>query len=687
MSFTGVYSESPIHFDLKTESTEVKEDTPIWVALDVEIEEGWHLYWKNPGESGIAPQLNWTLPDGFKVQAVEWPVPQKFTFGGVETFGYEKKTILLAQILPPPTLATHDPIKIAVELQYVVCNDETCQPGSSTSDKTLNVTDLSPVPTPALASYFEGARSKIPAPSRHVKTVRKAKMLESIVEAEGIDSKGAEKSEFFPNAPTTTQFSVKEGEPGSVALHIHEDTFHEALKGVLVINGKGYEIHIPSPEATEIADVEVSPKELISIPPSDAIDSTLLAIVLAFAGGLILNLMPCVLPVVSLKVLSFVKLAGSGRFTVLKQGLSFAAGVIISFWALAGTLLILKSYGENVGWGFQLQDPFFVALFAVVMLIMALSLFGVFELGASMASWAGQKEANSRKKTSTVASFFSGVLATAVAAPCTGPFMGSAIGYAFTRPGYETMIIFTALGLGMAAPYILLSAFPKLTRYIPKPGAWMETLKQLMGFLMLVSVLWLTWVFMSQTGSQAVMTLLASYLLIAFASWVYGKWGSPARARKIRTASYLVVLFALVGTFKIVSFASDLQAEPVKAESSSEVYDWEPFSPERVKALREQGVPVFIDFTAKWCLICQTNHLVLVSSEVEDKMSEMGVVRMKADWTRNDPVITEELKKFGRSGVPLYVLYGKDPDDQPEILPQVLTADTIKSALNRIEKK
>lgn len=691
MSFTAGNSESPIHFDLKTESTEVKEDTPFWVALDVEIDKGWHLYWKNPGEAGIAPQINWTLPEGFKVEAVEWPVPHKYGFGGVETYGYEEKTILLSKILPPPTLKTGDTVKIAVELQYVVCNDETCQPGSERSEKELRVSDLSPTPTAHLTSYFEGARAKIPAPAKHVKTHRKADIFESLVQAEGFDKEALQEAQFFPNEPTAAHFSITEGVDGLVAFHIPEDSFHEPLKGVLVVNGKGYEVHVPVPDLNrEIASSDIQIKERLSVPPSDEVSSTGLAIVFAFLGGMILNLMPCVLPVVSLKVLSFVKMAGSSRSAMLRQGLSFALGVILSFWALAGALLVLKSYGENVGWGFQLQDPLFVALFAAVMLIMALSLFGVFELGSSMASWAGQKEQSSRKKASTLGSFFSGVLATAVATPCTGPFLGSAIGYAFTRPAYETLIIFTALGMGMAAPYILLSAFPKLSRFIPKPGEWMETLKQFMGFLMMLSVLWLTWVFMSQTSANAVIILLAAYLLIAFASWIYGKWSIPTKARKIRTVSSFVVLVTLMGAFKTASFASgmsDLQAEPVKTETSGDVYEWENFSPERVKALREQGTPVFIDFTAKWCLICQTNHLVLVNSEIEDKMNEMGVVRMKADWTKKDPVITEELKKFGRSGVPLYLLYGKDPDDEPQILPQVLTPDTIKAALNKIEEK
>jgi thiol:disulfide interchange protein DsbD len=390
---------------------------------------------------------------------------------------------------------------------------------------------------------------------------------------------------------------------------------------------------------------------------------------------MILNLMPCVLPVVSLKVLSFVNLAKESRRAVIKHGALFTLGVMISFWALAACLLALQAYGHAVGWGFQLQEPFFVAVLAGLMLLFALSLFGVFELGTKAASWAGDKQVNHRE--GPWAPFFSGVLATAVATPCTGPFLGSAVGYAFTLSSFKALMIFTSLGFGMAFPYLLLSFFPAWLKFVPRPGAWMETFKQLMGFMMLLTVLWLTWVFSGQTSSFAVIVLLAAYFVIGVAAWIWGQWGTPASSGRVRKISFALALILIVFSGKMAYTASTLASTETEIIAAN---DWEPFSPERVQELRAKGVPVFIDFTAKWCLICQTNHLALSSQKVMDKMNAKGVVKMKADWTKNDPVITAELKKWGRSGVPLYLYYEKD--DTPAVLPQVLTPDLIVDALD-----
>ncbi len=413
------------------------------------------------------------------------------------------------------------------------------------------------------------------------------------------------------------------------------------------------------------------------------------ALFFAFLGGLILNLMPCVLPVISLKILNFVQIAGQSRKLIFKHGLFFSLGVLLSFWALAGALLLLQAYGESVGWGFQLQDPTFVAILAAVFVVFGLSLFGVFETGTKLASWAGDMHSGSK---GLAGSFFSGILATAVATPCTGPFLGAALGFALTLTPLWSMLIFTSLGLGMASPYILLTAFPSLLRRLPKPGMWMVTFKEFMGFIMLATTLWLIWVFGAQTNNSAVFLLLTGLLGLALAAWIFGKWGTPFQKPMLRYCGWAVSAVACsVGLYAILSAPQIEEMHGITQGTSAyrstiiPKSQWEPYSRTRLAELQDSGVPVLVDFTAKWCLICQTNHRVLNQATVSSKLEDQGVVKMLADWTKNDPVITEELRKFGRSGVPLYVLYSGDAKIPPKILPQVLTADNVLEHLDSLD--
>ena len=662
--FADDLTHDSISFTLKSETQSIQADSPFWIALDLEIEPGWHAYWKNPGEAGMAPQLEWTLPEGFNVQALEWPYPSRFNLGEATAFGYSNKAILLAKIAPPSKL-TQDRAEIKVDLKWVVCNDETCLPGFSTDSLSLTISDEAPQIKSEEAAYFEEARGHIPKKSVPLKTEQKQSIVETLLDAQDASETEVAEADFFPERHGVSR-KVKvavsqEPEKGSqVKLSYSIDPSGEPLKGVLVVGKKAYELHIETPQAATQTEIT----------------SFALALLFAFLGGMILNLMPCVLPVVSLKVLSFVNLAKESSWHRVQHGLMFTLGVLVSFWVLAALLLILQAWGQAVGWGFQLQNPLFVAALASLMLIFALSLFGVFEMGALFASWAGERE--SRTKEGPLSAFFSGVLATAVATPCTGPFLGSAIGYAFTLPPLGSLTIFTFLALGMALPYLLLTSYPPLLRFVPKPGKWMETFKQAMGFLMLLAALWLTWVFASETVEPASTLLLAAFFVIGLLCWILGKWGTPVSSTLSRLLSGGIALILLAGTFKLLFIASSLDS---KREIVLLDEEWEPFSIERVEKLRSQGTPVFVDFTAKWCLICQTNHLVLSSPPVQSKMKEKGVVKMKADWTKNDPEITAELKKWGRSGVPLYLLYGKD---DAKILPQLLTPDNVIASLDEI---
>ena len=378
--------------------------------------------------------------------------------------------------------------------------------------------------------------------------------------------------------------------------------------------------------------------------------------------------------------MGFIKQAGEEKSKLRKHGLAFTFGVLISFWALAGLLLILRAGGEYLGWGFQLQSPSFVIVLSVLLFLFGLSLFGVFEIGVTLTA-VGQ---NTPKGSTYTGSFFSGILATIVATPCTAPFMGSALGFALTQPAYVSMLIFTALGLGMALPYVLLTSIPALLKYVPKPGAWMETFKQFMGFLMVATVLWLIWVLSLQTGAEGVLILLGSLLLVSLSGWIYGRWSVLHKSLKTRRIAQLISGLILAGALAL----SLMYIKPVSASTGSVhtqgLIEWQTFSPELVAQLRSEKKPVFIDFTAAWCLSCQVNEKVAFGSEeVQKAFADKGIAALKADWTNKDEVIAKELAKFGRNSVPLYVLYL--PDKEAVLLPEILTPDIVLGYLKDLK--
>lgn len=701
------------------EEETIQPGHPFWVGVHLKLKDKWHSYWKNPGDAGMAPVMEWSLPEGFSVGPVMWPVPQKFSVNGVIGLGYEGEPILLAQIIPPQSIASES-ADIGVKLRWVVCSDSECVIGESeTNGKRLIAAD-EPKVSHETKSLFSQARERLPQKYANAEAIRSENFIELKIQLPN-DSADHSKAHvvFYPEEnnlidqsidPTISPQTDLSQNHYAVTLKIaDEQTKSQQLKGVLVFqdNDKKQVSHAFDIEAQIIDKQDTTFIGMIDLPQKAQYLTSLvgataskfihpdaefngglgLALLLAFVGGMILNLMPCVLPVISFKILSFVKLAGQSRSLTFKHGLAFSLGVLISFWVLAGILLVLQTYGHAVGWGFQLQEPLFVGILAALLLIFSLSMFGIFEIGTSVTSLAGQAT-SAGSRSVFFGSFLSGVLATAVATPCTGPFLGTAVGYAVTLPAALSLLIFTSLGLGMAFPYLLLAAFPKLLRFLPKPGSWMVTFKELMGFVMLASVLWLVWVFGAQTGSESVFFLLAGFFCLALGCWIYGKWGSSLSSRASRTFG---ILFAascfLAGGYIIIHSTS----WPVEQEAGSqeiahvEGSEWEAFSPARIAELQSQGKPVIVDFTAKWCLICQANHLVLTSDDVDQKFNDLGVVRMKADWTKRDAVITEALRQYGRNSVPLYLLYGPDPTKPPEILPQVLTPDIVLEHLKNME--
>jgi len=377
--------------------------------------------------------------------------------------------------------------------------------------------------------------------------------------------------------------------------------------------------------------------------------------------------------------MSFVKKAREENAQVYKHGLIFTAGVLITFWALAGTLIVLRLAGKSIGWGFQLQSPVFLIILIDVLFILSLSLFGIFEVGANLMGIGSKASARSGYS----GSFFTGIIAVIVATPCTAPFMGAAMGFAFTQPPWISIMIFTALGLGLASPYIFLSFFPNCLRFIPKPGAWMESFKQLMGFPLLTTVVWLLWVLGNISGNNAVATVLFSLVIISMGVWIMGRWGTPVQKPSIRTLSKLTGICFIAGSLLIALQGTKIRPDQKNdtASTNPENSLWIPFSQNKLSELRQAGKPVFIDFTADWCLTCKVNENIALTNNVLDTFRKKGYTLMKADFTSRNEAVANALTSYGRSGVPLYVLYSGGVNSEPHLLPQILTENIVLEAI------
>lgn len=699
---------TPVRLELYGEDLSIQPGRPFWVALHVDIDDHWHAYWKHPGDIGMPLRLEWKLPEGYEVSELQWPFPLRFEKEGFVGYGFENSITLLAEISPPATAIPGSKALLEANIRWLVCSDMSCLPGETTLSLELPLSTAAPALNQERKDFFSSSRRQLP----QMQSATTASINNGFIDlqTQAPSGKKLTSAYFCPLDKSTIDTKAEapltaiSAQPGfyNLRLKVHEKNSSSALRGVLVMEADGdkeaIDINVPlERDSLEISMADSQARLSIgagssyaatSKPPLAAMEfdgGFALALLFAFMGGAILNLMPCVLPVVSFKVLSFVKMAGQSRSLILKHGLAFSAGVLVSFWVLAGLMLALQAYGQSVGWGFQLQEPIFVAALASLLLLLALNLFGVFEMGTSITGWAGQADSHSHAS-ALIGSFFSGVLATAVATPCTGPFLGSAIAFAVTLPAFWALLIFTALGLGMASPYLLLTAFPSLLRFVPKPGNWMNTFKEVLGFIMLATVLWLVWVFAAQTNTLAIFMLLTAFFILSIGAWIYGRWGSILSGKNTRIVG-IILAFGCLG---LAGYTIGMATSPFVLESTDahvagpDSEGWEVFSPDRIAELQAAGTPVLVDFTAKWCLICQANHIVLSTDLVEKAMQKKGVVKMKADWTKNDAVITKALKQLGRNGVPLYVLYGSDLADSPIILPQVLTPSIVVDHIDQL---
>jgi thiol:disulfide interchange protein DsbD len=669
---TATASSKNVVATLVAERDGVQPGQPLWVGLHLKMAPTWHTYWRNPGDAGLPTRIRWRLPEGFTAGEIQWPQPEAFAAPPLMSYGYEHEVLLLSEIRPPAALPPGD-VHLGARLDWLECQ-EVCLPGKGEVELKLAVANGPAKPLPGWTKAFARARALLPRAATELKTDAYTHEKGLTLAVAGLAA--PREAYFFPARGDVLQHAAPQPLAATargfrLELERAPDTpAPTRLEGVLVADGRAFEVAAPVQAAT--------PPPVAAATSSSIGAGLAVALVSAFLGGVILNLMPCVLPVLSLKVMGFVRHGAESRRGPVRHALAFAAGVLVFSWLLAAALLALRAGGQQIGWGFQLQSPAFVVVLSGLFLLVALNLFGVFEVGQSLTA-AGNLAPRSAGLGS---SFGSGALATVVATPCTAPFMGSALGFTLGQPGWATLLVFTSLASGMAAPYVVFASSPRLLRALPRPGRWMETLKQAMGFPMLATVAFLAWVFGRQTGVDALTMLLGALLLIAAGAWVYGRGALPDAPPRRRLASALAA-----GVLVVVGFALGLtqaQASPSGTPAgTSSTGDWQPWSEERLEELRAAGTPVLVDFTADWCLTCQVNERVaLGDSSVRERFAREGLVVLRADWTRRDERITRALLAHGRQGVPLYVLYGRD-GPLPRLLPEVLTPGLVLRALDQ----
>ena len=676
------------------ETRNVVPGQPLNVALRQQIAPGWHTYWRNPGESGLPTTIDWSLPTGFTAGPIQWPTPERFVVDPVVGYGYHDDVLLPVTIAVPANLRSGTTVSLSAHVSWLACSD-ICIPEEADLRIAMPVgTVLQPDPDTAAA--FAAARARMPSANPFPTTATVAKD-DIILHVAAGDATRLRDVAFYP----ADENVVDESTPQSVAadseglvLTLRRDTSQAraVLNGVLVFRD------------TSVPGVGVSAAIAIAAPlqggtgrPASLADSNahvgaysglaglglITALLLAVAGGMLLNLMPCVLPVLSIKVFALVQHAQASPREMRLQGLAYAAGVLASFAVVGGTLVALRATGSEIGWGFQLQSPVFVTLMIYLLFAVGLNLSGVFEIGGRMTGLGS----NLALREGYAGSFWTGALATVVATPCTAPFMAAAIGYAITQPWFVSLLVLEAIGLGLALPYLIISFSPQARRLLPKPGLWMLRLKQFLAFPVYGTAVWLMYVLAEQVGASATTVALAGLVLIGFAAWLYdaaGADGNHWRGLGFGVSATAVAgACALVGLIALVDDGTPSSAVPAAAApaAGAQALHWQPFSEAAFEALRAEGKPVFIDFTAAWCITCKVNErIALADPAVTKAFADADITALRADWTRQDAGITRMLEANGRAGVPLYLFYPKAAAGEPRspvVLPQLLTAASV----------
>jgi thiol:disulfide interchange protein/DsbC/DsbD-like thiol-disulfide interchange protein len=672
--------------ELIAEPAAVRAGEPFWVGVRLRMREGWHTYWRNPGDSGEATSITWTLPPGFAAGPIQWPVPRRIPVAHLANFGYEGETALLTRITPPADLDRSAPVTIAAAVTWLVCEKE-CVPGEAKLALTLPVAapGTAPEPKPDMRGVFDAARAALPNPSPWA--ARMAIAGDDItlhIDGKGLRADTLRSAYFFPfDGMLATHAAPQKLDMGAdgLALTIKRSALSSDMPaergGVLVLEERLGDRSVP--QAFELTGVALA--GAASASGQTTILAVLQAALLALAGGLILNLMPCVFPVLSIKVLGLINHAGEPANRVRRHGLAYTAGVLASFLALGGLLLAVRAAGAEVGWGFQLQSPLAITALAYVLFAVGLNLSGVFHVGASLQG-VGQAWA---QRSGLSGSFFTGALAAVVATPCTAPFMATAVGFAMTQSAVVSLTVFLALGLGLALPFLALTFAPGLVSRLPRPGAWMETLKQVLAFPLYATVAWLIWVLAQQVGPSSLFGALVGLVLVGLAAWSFHfAQTSGLAGRRVALAT---VAAALLGTGAALYALEPVGSQPSGAAlAASSGAGIEPFSQRRLDELRAERRPVFVNMTAAWCITCLVNDKAVLSTEaVRNALAARNVAYLKGDWTNRNAEITRVLERHGRSGVPLYLLYtGNNDNAEVIVLPQILTPGAVLAEIERI---
>ena len=692
-----------LHVQLVFPNQNLKIGAAANAGLYFKLEPGWHVYWKNAGDSGEPPRIQWTLPAGIAASDFKFPAPRRLPLGPLMDFGYENE-VLFPFTVQVSAAAKPGPAVLHSKVNWLVCRD-VCIPGNAELDQKLNViagTSVVNTVSPGDQQLWQRQANRLPQPL----PVGDDAVFQPTPNGFRLaitTGRRETQAEFFPEdedvLDNPAQQTVTPTAKGLI-LDLKKDASLTAvparLKGVIELaGGRNYEIDAmraaialqPPSSGAGSASFAIAGIEPIgkTAPPgalSSSIGKLLSAAFLAFLGGLLLNLMPCVFPVLFLKGLALVQSGSEERHKLRMHGLVYTAGILVSFWTLVASLLGMRAAGATLGWGFQFQSPVFLALMAALLFFLGLSLAGQFEIGLTLTSAGGALAA----KQGYAGSFFTGVLAVIVATPCTAPFMGAAIGYALAAPAVITFAVFTALALGLAAPYVALTLQPAWTRMLPRPGAWMDILKQAVSVPIFATVIWLAWVLAQAYGAALVAALLGIFLLLAIAGWFLGRaqgrrWATIAAAFLLVTAVAACIAAPRELAVAPAVLSSESSAPRIGAAHSAV---WQPWSADEVQRDLAAGQPVFVDFTAAWCLSCQANERVALDQpEVMRALGERNVALFKADWTREDPAITEALAALGRSGVPVYALYAPG-QTTPTLLPQVLTPGIVMDAIAKL---
>ncbi|WP_038500947.1 thioredoxin family protein [Chlamydia avium] len=652
------------------------------VGIRISGPEGSHIYWKNPGEVGSPLKIHWNLPEGFVVNEEHWPAPQVFEEEGTTYFGYDSTVFIVADICSPESAEGENAV-IQAHVEWLACNDS-CIPGKAdlqlslpygesnsiiSSDNVNNARDFAQT-LQLRPRVFEEGQQVVLRKSHDGKIIINIPVSSEAEKAWFISEKAdrifAYSEEEAIKDGVQTQWKLKVKAKDSVVQGNQE------LEGILLLTDRmGQQLESFTIRGHIAAD---------STTQSSGILGFATILVMAFLGGLFLNIMPCVLPLITLKVYGLIKSAGEQRSSVIKNGLCYTLGVVGCFWALAGVAFLLKTLGHNIGWGFQLQEPMFVATLMIIFFLFALSSLGLFEVGTMFTNLGGklQPAETGGLRNRAISSLCNGILATLVTTPCTGPFLGSVLGLVMSLAFTRQLLIFTAIGLGMALPYLIFAIFPRMLVLLPKPGSWMSVFKQLTGFMLLGTVTWLAWIFGSETSTTALIVLLSGLWLSGFGAWILGKWGTPVSPRKIRTVASTLFFGCILGALSLGFVASRYFVEI--HNPTIEDGTWQSFSLTKLEKLRKEGHAVFVNFTAKWCLTCQMNKHVLYAHTVQEMFKQHGVITLEADWTRQDPGITEELARLGRASVPSYVYYPPN-QEEPIVLPEKITQTVIENIL------